>query len=192
VIHKDVSRQNVVPSQLAGFETEIILLTVSSAESIFVKQAHLAKTIAPDIHAESTSGRERAERLAIGDGKRPIHLRNGGIGRQWVWFAKTWEAAKIGVVGKRRYGSDARMRVCGSSESRKPIARDFRVAVQQHNVGVVVEGHAPIRAGDETSVAVVLQQDNFAGLGQLTEVFGKRWFGASIVDDDDVAGRPAA
>ncbi len=104
--YKDIATGYVSPPYRSSTSTKIILFTITTTKSLFVKQSHIIECLSTDVHTKPNARRHinlTSRQLC----KYRIHLGDSFFSKQWVGLTVTRETTNFCIIRKRRDGGDS-------------------------------------------------------------------------------------
>ena len=177
--------ENVAKSGASGAHAKVVFLTVAETEDR-IEGSDRVDECPSDIETESDTGRQFRIGRHCSQLERADHRLGVALRRPRIVLAKARQRADFGVVGKRRNGADARVRLRAAHELVEPAAGDDRIGVEQNHVGACARrAHAAI--GGQCEADIVLIRDTIdlrqPARSYFFKVGADRRVGRCVVDE---------
>jgi hypothetical protein len=170
----------------AGAQTEVLLHAEVAADGFAIESADLVQAVALDVHAWTEGERDLDRRARIAPCEEQVQRADATALGQQVPRRAPRIRRDAAATGEGRNGADVMRGVRVSRQPVEPIVGHLGIAVQEHDVAILVQRCGAVDGRRESLSQRLLYQREAPLGGLLAKPASERWLGRGIVDDDQL------
>src|SRR6516225_11047831 len=170
-------------------QTEFLLDLVAIGTPTSVENAGRPETLAPQIDAGSANKRDRHRNSGIGALEKKVERSSRMSVRHRGAAAYLRISGDTAIAGKRHYGADVAPLARMGGETIQPVAGDFDVAAEHHDVASGMQRERLVDRSGEPVVGRPLQQRQPAAIALAAQPVHELGLGGSVIDHNDLERR---